>query len=92
MFSRAYLLRELQYQVVARDGTRCYYCGVETLVKNSPAWRASQHPHLFERTVDHVLPRCRGGLDVLENLRLACRSCNSVKGSGRRFVYQRSST
>ena len=30
MFSRAYLLRELQYQVVARDGVRCYYCNTRT--------------------------------------------------------------
>jgi 5-methylcytosine-specific restriction endonuclease McrA len=87
MFSqRSRLLRELQYQVVARDGVKCFYCGVVTLVKNSPAWKACRNPYPLERTVDHILPRIRGGLDVLENLRLACRSCNSVKGSGKRFV------
>lgn len=31
-------------------------------------------------TVDHVVPRCRGGSDRLENLVVACRSCNSRKG------------
>jgi hypothetical protein len=27
-------------------------------------------------TVDHLLPRSRGGTDALENLALACRRCN----------------
>lgn len=80
MFTRARLLRELQYQVVARDGTRCVFCGVETLVRNSPAWRAAVHPDPMERTVDHIVPRSKGGKDVLENLRLCCRGCNARRG------------
>lgn len=31
-------------------------------------------------TVDHVLPRCRGGGDTWFNLVAACQSCNGVKG------------
>lgn len=87
MFSRAHLLRELQYRVVARDGVRCYYCNVVTIVRNSPLWKTARNPYPMERTVDHILPRCRGGLDALENLRLACRSCNSSKGGGKKFVH-----
>ena len=30
-------------------------------------------------TVDHVLPRCRGGLDTFDNLVAACSPCNSRK-------------
>jgi len=42
----------------------CYWCGAE----------------LSDRyTVDHILPRSRGGLDSPENTVLACRSCNSSK-------------
>lgn len=32
-------------------------------------------------TVDHVLPRCRGGGDTWFNLVAACQSCNGRKGS-----------
>jgi hypothetical protein len=28
---------------------------------------------------DHIIPRARGGMDVLENLTTACRSCNASK-------------
>ncbi len=31
-------------------------------------------------TVDHVLPRCRGGGDTWFNLVAACQSCNGLKG------------
>ena len=32
-------------------------------------------------TVDHVVPKSRGGTDHLENLQLLCSACNSVKGT-----------
>ena len=31
-------------------------------------------------TVDHVVPRSRGGTDHLDNLQLLCGACNSLKG------------
>ena len=31
-------------------------------------------------TIDHVVPRSRGGTDHLENLQLLCAACNSIKG------------
>ena len=31
-------------------------------------------------TIDHVLPRSRGGQDTWENMVVACSSCNSKKG------------
>ena len=31
-------------------------------------------------TIDHVIPRSRGGTDHLENLQLLCGACNSIKG------------
>jgi 5-methylcytosine-specific restriction endonuclease McrA len=34
----------------------------------------------YADTVDHVLPRCRGGGDSWFNLVAACQSCNGVKG------------
>ena len=32
-------------------------------------------------TVDHVVPKARGGTDHIENLQLLCNACNSVKGT-----------
>jgi 5-methylcytosine-specific restriction endonuclease McrA len=52
--------------VLARDGFRCQYCG--RLPPNS------------ELTVDHVMPRSRGGATSWENLVAACEACNHRKG------------
>ena len=32
-------------------------------------------------TIDHVVPKCRGGGDTWENLVVACSSCNTKKGN-----------
>lgn len=31
-------------------------------------------------TVDHILPKAKGGTDDMENLQTLCLTCNSVKG------------
>jgi len=31
-------------------------------------------------TIDHVIPQCKGGLDLLENLVCCCKDCNGSKG------------
>jgi 5-methylcytosine-specific restriction endonuclease McrA len=49
----------------ARDGWRCVYCGSST-------------PRL---TLDHVLPRSRGGESSWENVVTACSTCNLRKGN-----------
>jgi len=33
-------------------------------------------------TVDHIIPRARGGQDNLDNLQLLCAACNATKGTG----------
>ena len=39
-------------------------------------------------TIDHILPRSRGGTDHVDNLQLLCNACNSLKGtqSQERFI------
>lgn len=62
--------REKRAIVWDRCRGRCCYCGVEL--------------HPFRAfTVDHVVPRSRGGSDELDNLVGACRDCNAAKGSMR---------
>lgn len=50
--------------VLKRDGHQCQYCGTT----KGPL------------TVDHIIPRRRGGEDRWDNLVCACQSCNSLKG------------
>ena len=36
---------------------------------------------MSDPTLDHIIPLTRGGDNLIDNLRLLCRSCNSQKGS-----------
>src|ERR1700684_963124 len=53
--------------ILLRDRNSCQYCGVVL-----PAG---------ELTLDHVLPRSRGGLSPWETLVASCHSCNRRKGN-----------
>jgi 5-methylcytosine-specific restriction endonuclease McrA len=53
--------------VLARDHYTCQYCGGQ--------------PSRKDLTVDHILPRSRGGHTTWENVVTACQSCNGRKGS-----------
>lgn len=53
--------------VMLRDAYTCQYCG--------------DSPGRQNLTVDHVIPRSRGGRHGWENLVTACKRCNQKKGS-----------
>ena len=53
--------------VMARDQYTCQYCGAS--------------PVRAELTLDHVVPKSRGGVSEWENVVVACRGCNQKKGS-----------
>ena len=53
--------------VYMRDGWRCQYCSTAC--------------SYAEATRDHVVPRAHGGRTTWSNTCLACRDCNSKKGS-----------
>jgi 5-methylcytosine-specific restriction endonuclease McrA len=52
--------------VIARDRETCQYCGSQ--------------PGRSSLTVDHILPRSKGGPTTWENVVAACRDCNHRKG------------
>lgn len=62
-------------KVWKRDRFRCAYCGAAVDVPHDAV------PQHLWATVDHVVPRSRGGRNNISNLRTACRDCNSAKGS-----------
>ena len=51
--------------ILQRDSNRCQYCGLQ---KKS-------------LSIDHVIPRSRGGQDCWENVITACLACNIQKGN-----------
>lgn len=51
--------------VIIRDGFKCAYCGLES--KNL--------------TIDHILPKSRGGESSFENTVASCKPCNAKKGN-----------
>jgi len=53
--------------ILLRDRNSCQYCGV--VLPSS------------ELTLDHVIPRSRGGLSTWENLVACCHACNRRKGN-----------
>ena len=53
--------------ILLRDRNTCQYCQ-KVLIAS-------------ELTLDHVVPRCRGGLSTWENLVACCRDCNRRKGN-----------
>lgn len=50
--------------VFVRDGFRCAYCG----------------DHRDRLSIDHIVPRSRGGQTTFENCVAACKACNLKKG------------
>jgi len=51
--------------ILKRDGHRCAYCGRGDL----------------PLTIDHIIPKSRGGEDSWENMVASCLSCNNRKGN-----------
>ena len=51
--------------VMIRDGFKCAYCGT---IK-------------FRLTIDHIIPKSKGGKSTFENCVAACKPCNTKKGN-----------
>ena len=62
-------MNKFYIRVALRAGYRCEYCHAPERVFN------------FAFEVEHIYPQSLGGLDALENLALACESCNLYKGN-----------
>lgn len=56
----------IRLALLAIEGV-CFYCGRDLTATG-----------VFS-TLDHLVPRCRGGTDAIANLRLSCFRCNQRK-------------
>ncbi|HEY1352637.1 MAG TPA: HNH endonuclease [Ktedonobacteraceae bacterium] len=59
------ILQPTRSNILLRDEDTCQYCG----------------KHSRDLTLDHVVPRSRGGQSTWENLVASCRACNGRKGN-----------
>ena len=62
-------------EIWERDGGRCVWCATRSWPR--------------DRTVEHLLPRSRGGRDGAHNLLPACRACNRARRSQAAAAYAR---
>lgn len=51
--------------IFRRDNGECSYCGVSLTIQTM--------------TLDHIIPKCKGGTDDKTNLTACCERCNSLK-------------
>jgi len=77
--------------------TRCPYCGTEMFFHGLEFWDrfadrfedthgkpSSQWPeeaHAYKASIDHLMPRSRGGTDHFRNMTIMCNGCNLDKGN-----------
>lgn len=69
--------------VLERDGKKCQLCGGKVVTSSGRRTRTQHRDNLL--TLDHIVAVSRGGLPTVENLRVACRSCNMKRSSGGQF-------
>ncbi|HMQ51194.1 MAG TPA: HNH endonuclease [Anaerolineae bacterium] len=62
--------------VLQRDGYRCIYCGIEAGEKQRGLALTKR-----DFTVDHLIPRSKGGKNTWGNTACACPVCNNRKGN-----------
>lgn len=58
---------KLKSALWSRNEHTCHYC------RTPMEWRSA--------TVDHIKPKCCGGLDNIDNVVLSCQPCNALRGN-----------
>lgn len=61
--------KSLRQQIAEKAGHRCGYCLTLETVSGIPL------------TLEHIVPKSKGGSDSEENLWVSCRLCNEAKGT-----------
>jgi len=75
---------EIKARLESRDGFNCHYCQIpfvhlsELVLDENDSFVIPEG--VATACIDHILPLSMGGTNALENMVLACDSCNSLKG------------
>ena len=74
-------------QVFYHKGCKCVECGIEATQLALGDGRGKLHwdvytDDFYPLTVDHIVPKSKGGKDDLDNLQPMCCMCNWKKGNG----------
>lgn len=56
-----------------QDG-RCFYCDAPTVLDYP------KKPPRNGATIDHIIPKSEGGGLIMQNLVMACKTCNTTRG------------
>lgn len=81
-----------RYQVFFTKGLKCACCGIDGkyFAKEKCSYDKSYHLNLYAvddndkevlMTKDHIVPKSKGGKDVIENYQPMCVKCNVAKGN-----------
>lgn len=69
--------------ILERDGWKCVYCGqpltYDMVPARGPEGCFTSPPGYQYPTMDHVIPRSKGGGHDMDNVVAACHRCNSKK-------------
>jgi len=65
----------------------CTSCGVKCIHPNKDNYNQSN-----AATLDHIIPKSRGGSHTYDNVTLLCRSCNTIKSDTKPTDYKRNTT
>lgn len=71
--------QRIRKALTRRDGHTCVWCGREMYAFKNNRNHRRRHPAGI--TIEHLHPRSQGGSDQLNNLALACRGCNELRGN-----------
>jgi hypothetical protein len=76
-------------QTFFHKGCKCVECGREAtqIALGQASGKGGRHWDLYDDnfyplTVDHIIPRSKGGPDTLDNYQPMCYGCNQTKGNG----------
>lgn len=67
-------VQKKRFRIFTRDGWKCLKCGFQ--VGDLPAKNKNNR-----LTIDHVIPKSKGGVNADVNLQTLCRKCNGEKGA-----------
>lgn len=70
-------------RIMRRDGYTCRRCGIvgrEQRFEGGGFGFPTATPKVW-LSIDHIIPRCRGGSSDDSNLQVLCTPCNSAKGT-----------